>query len=64
VRLKIPVQISYEDDPEQGMQLLLDAASVSNPMKQPSPAVPMFAPTSTWQYGKPSRQRILKLGSE
>jgi len=39
VRLKMPVQISYADDPEQAMQLMLDAtANVSRVLRDPEPA--------------------------
>jgi len=39
VRLKMPVQISYSDDPEVAMQILLDCARVSpRVLKQPEPA--------------------------
>jgi small-conductance mechanosensitive channel len=30
VRIKVPVQVSYEDDPEVAMQIMLDACKVSN----------------------------------
>jgi len=40
VRLKIPVQISYDDDPEQAMALMLEAAQVPpRVLKEPAPAV-------------------------
>lgn len=40
VRLKIPVQISYDDDPEQAMALMLEAARVSpRVLTDPPPAV-------------------------
>ena len=39
VRIKLPVQISYADDPEQAMQILLDAAACSErALKDPPPA--------------------------
>lgn len=39
VRLKIPVQISYGDDPEQGMQIMLDAArNTKRVLTHPEPA--------------------------
>lgn len=38
VRVKIPVQISYADDPEQAMQLMIDASQVSERvLKNPEP---------------------------
>lgn len=40
VRLEIDVQISYQDDPEQAMQLMLDCAFVSpRVLKNPEPSV-------------------------
>lgn len=40
VRLRIPVQISYDDDPEQAMALMLTAASASDRVnKEPIPVV-------------------------
>ena len=39
VRVKLPVQISYDDDPEQAMEVLLEAAKVSSRvLKDPPPA--------------------------
>ena len=39
VRLKIPVQISYKDDPEAAMEILLDSARVSDRvLSEPAPA--------------------------
>jgi small-conductance mechanosensitive channel len=39
VRLKMPVQISYDDDPEQAMQIMIDASSVAERVLQdPEPA--------------------------
>ncbi len=44
VRVKIPVQISYADDPEQAMQLMVDACSVSNRvLNKPEPQSRMLA---------------------
>ncbi len=38
VRIKIPVQISYDDDPEEAMQLIIDAAMVNDRiLKDPAP---------------------------
>lgn len=38
VRIKIPVQISYNDDPEKAMQLIIDAARVNDRiLKDPAP---------------------------
>ena len=44
IRLKLPVQISYQDDPRQALQLLLDAAS-GHPrvLKDPAPASRVMA---------------------
>ncbi len=40
VRVKIPVQVSYDDDVEQAMQLMLDACQVSaRVLQNPEPAV-------------------------
>jgi small-conductance mechanosensitive channel len=39
IRIKLPVQISYEDDPEQAMEILLEAAKVSpRVLRDPPPA--------------------------
>jgi small-conductance mechanosensitive channel len=39
VRLKLPVQISYADDPEQAMQILIDASEASGRvLRDPAPA--------------------------
>ena len=39
VRLKMPVQISYDDDPEQAMQIMVEASSVAERVLQdPAPA--------------------------
>ena len=39
VRLKMPVQISYDDDPEQAMQIMIEASSVAERVLQdPAPA--------------------------
>jgi len=38
VRLKISVQISYRDDPEQAMHLLLEAAKTDRVLEHPKPA--------------------------
>jgi len=39
VRIKLPVQISYEDDPEQAMEILLEAAKASpRVLRDPLPA--------------------------
>ncbi len=39
IRIKIPVQISYNDDPEQAMQLMLDASQAnSRVIDEPAPA--------------------------
>ena len=39
IRVKLPVQISYEDDPEQAMEILLEAAKVSpRVLTSPPPA--------------------------
>lgn len=38
VRVKVPVQISYEDDPEEAMQLMLDACKVSDRVLNNPPA--------------------------
>ncbi|MCK4743976.1 MAG: mechanosensitive ion channel [Sulfuriflexus sp.] len=44
VRVKIPVQISYDDDPEQAMKLMVDACSVSSRvLKNPEPQTRMLA---------------------
>jgi len=44
VRVKIPVQISYDDDPEHAMQLMLDACSVSTRvLTKPEPQTRMLA---------------------
>lgn len=44
VRVKIPVQISYNDDVEQAMQIMLDTCSVSTRiLKKPEPAVRLVA---------------------
>lgn len=44
VRIKLPVQISYQDDPEQAMQILLDSAHVSpRVLKDPPPAARLMA---------------------
>ncbi|MEE8388635.1 MAG: mechanosensitive ion channel domain-containing protein [Acidiferrobacterales bacterium] len=38
IRIKIPVQISYDDDPEKAMQLIVDAANVNDRiLKDPAP---------------------------
>lgn len=38
VRIKIPVQISYDDDPEKAMQLIIDAAQANDRiLKDPAP---------------------------
>ena len=39
VRLKVPVQISYDDDPERAMEILLESSAVSDRvLKEPAPA--------------------------
>lgn len=39
IRLKLPIQISYDDDPELAMQLMLDASKISERIiKKPAPA--------------------------
>ena len=44
VRIKIPVQISYNDDPEKAMQLIIDAAQVSDRiLKDPAPQARLLA---------------------
>jgi len=44
VRVKIPVQISYDDDPEQAMNLMLGACSVSSRvLEKPQPQTRMLA---------------------
>lgn len=44
VRIKIPVQISYNDDPEKAMQLIIDAAQVSDRiLKKPAPQARLLA---------------------
>ena len=44
VRVKIPVQISYEDDPEQAMALMVDACAVSDRvLSDPQPQTRMLA---------------------
>jgi len=44
VRVKIPVQISYNDDVEQAMQLMLDTCCISTRiLKKPEPAVRLVA---------------------
>lgn len=44
VRIKLPVQISYDDDPEKAMQLIIDAASVNDRiLKDPAPQARLLA---------------------
>jgi len=44
VRVKIPVQISYDDDPEQAMKLMIDACAVSSRvLTKPEPQTRMLA---------------------
>lgn len=44
IRVKLPVQISYEDDPEQAMEILLEAAKVSpRVLTSPPPAARLMA---------------------
>jgi len=44
VRVKIPVQISYDDDPEQAMKLMVDACAVSSRvLSNPEPQTRMLA---------------------
>jgi len=44
VRVKIPVQISYDDDPEQAMKLMVDACAVSDRvLASPAPQTRMLA---------------------
>lgn len=44
IRLKIPVQISYDDEPKQAMALLLDAAKASNRvLKEPVPVARLIS---------------------
>mgnify|MGYP005850290283 CR=1 FL=1 len=44
VRLKIPVQISYEDDPEEAMEIMLKAAGVSSRvLEDPAPAARLLS---------------------
>ena len=44
VRIKVPVQISYEDDPEVAMQVMLDACKVSDRvLTEPGAQVRMLA---------------------
>ena len=39
VRLRVPVQVSYDDDPEQAMEIMIDAAgSNSRVLKSPAPS--------------------------
>ncbi len=39
IRIKVPVQISYDDDPEQAMQLMLECANVSKRVEKDPAAV-------------------------
>jgi small-conductance mechanosensitive channel len=44
IRVKIPVQVSYNDDPEQAMDIMLQAARVnSRVLENPAPAVQLVA---------------------
>jgi small-conductance mechanosensitive channel len=44
VRVKIPVQISYNDDPEKAMDLMMEASTISDRViKDPAPQVRLIA---------------------